>query len=185
MGCGGAFLLGMFTVGYKNFGVFSALRETANTTAMTFLIIISALFFARFLQMTQIPVHLSKFLANMAMPREIIILAIFAMYFVLGMLIIPSGMMAITLPVVFPIVLDLGYDPIWFGVIIMKASEIAAVTPPVGLNVYVLKGVAGRSATLEEIFQGIWPFVVCDIVVLGLLIFFPNICLWLPNLILG
>jgi TRAP-type C4-dicarboxylate transport system permease large subunit len=87
--------------------------------------------------------------------------------------------------VVFPIVLDLGYDPIWFGVIIMKASEIAAVTPPVGLNVYVLKGVAGRSATLEEIFQGIWPFVVCDIVVLGLLVFFPRICLWLPDLIMG
>ena len=185
VGCVGAFVIGLVIVGYKRFGLFSALRETANTTAMTFLIIVAALFFSRFLSMTQIPVHLSEFLGAMALPREIIIVAIFGMYFVLGMLLVPSGMMAITLPVVFPIVIDLGYSPIWFGVIIMKASEIAAVTPPVGLNVYVLKGVAGKSATLEEIFRGIWPFVLCDIIVLILLIMFPEICLWLPDLVMG
>jgi tripartite ATP-independent transporter DctM subunit len=185
IGCAGAVLIGIITKGLKKLDLFRCLRDTANTTAMTFFIIIGALFFARFLAMSQIPVYLSEFLIGLKVAKEIIILAIFAMYFVLGMLIVPSGMMAITLPVVFPIVLNLGYDPIWFGVIIMKASEIAAVTPPVGLNVYVLKGVVGRDATLEEIFNGIWPFVICDLIVLGLLILFPRITLWLPDLILG
>ena len=74
---------------------------------------------------------------------------------------------------------------IWFGVIACKLGEIAAVTPPVGLNVYALKGVAGEDTTIEEVFSGIWPFVVCDIVVLILLIAFPQITLFLPNLLLG
>jgi len=185
VGCAGAAIIGIATKGIKKLNIHGALRDTAFTTAMTFFIIIGALFFSRFLAMSQIPVHLSEFLSGLTVPKEFIILAIFAMYFVLGMLIVPSGMMAITLPVIFPIVLNLGYDPIWFGVIIMKASEIAAVTPPVGLNVYVLKGVVGKDATLEEIFNGIWPFVVCDLIVLGLLVLFPRITLWLPDLIMG
>ncbi len=185
VGCVGTFLYGLLARGYKAFDVFGALRETAGTTSMTFLIIVSALFFARFLQLTHLPVEVAESIANLNMPREMIILGIFAMYFVLGMMLVPSGMMAVTLPVVFPIVLELGYSPIWFGVIIMKASEIAAVTPPVGLNVYVLKGVAGKSVSLEEIFKGIWPFVTCDIVVLIMLITFPQLCLWLPDLVMG
>lgn len=185
IGCIGALLFGVWEQGVRKFDLTGSLRETAHTTAMVFLVIIGALFFARFIAISRIPVYVSEYLAALAVPKEVIILGIFAMYFGLGMLIVPSGMMAITLPVVFPIILALGYDPIWFGVIIMKASEIAAVTPPVGLNVYVLKGVVGREATLEEIFAGIWPFVVCDIIVLGFLIAFPQISLFLPNLLIG
>lgn len=185
IGCIGALLFAIWEQGLRKFDLTGSLRETAHTTAMVFLVIIGALFFARFIAISRIPVHLSGSLAALAVPKEVIILGIFAMFFGLGMLIVPSGMMAITLPVVFPIILGLGYDPIWFGVIIMKASEIAAVTPPVGLNVYVLKGVVGREATLEEIFAGIWPFVVCDIIVLGFLIAFPQISLFLPNLMMG
>jgi len=185
IGCIGALLFAIWEQGLRKFDLTGSLRETAHTTAMVFLVIIGALFFARFIAISQIPVHLSEYLAALAVPKEVIIVGIFAMYFLLGMLIVPSGMMAITLPVVFPIILGLGYDPIWFGVIIMKASEIAAVTPPVGLNVYVLKGVVGREATLEEIFAGIWPFVVCDLIVLGFLIAFPQISLFLPNLLIG
>ncbi|MCD6300012.1 MAG: TRAP transporter large permease [Dehalococcoidales bacterium] len=184
VGCVGALAIGLLNQG-RAFEIRESLRETAHMTAMVFLIIIGALFFARFLAMSTVPVYLSELLLGLPLPREIVILAIFALFFVLGMLVVPSGIMAMTLPVVFPIVLELGYDPIWFGVIVMKASEIAAVTPPVGLNVYVLKGVFGGAATLEEIFTGIWPFVVCDIVVLGFLIAFPQICLWLPNMMTG
>ena len=77
------------------------------------------------------------------------------------------------------------YDPIWFGVITLKLAEIAAVTPPVGLNVYTLKGVAGEGTSIEEVFQGIWPFVVCDLLVLIALIIFPQLSLYLPNLMMG
>jgi len=185
IGCVGAVIIGVMIKGIRNLSIVRSLQDTAHTTAMIFFIIIGALFFSRFLSMSQIPVHFSEFLSGLQVPREFIILAIFGMYFVLGMFIVPSGMMAITLPVIFPVVLNLGYDPIWFGVIVMKANEIAAVTPPVGLNVYVLKGVVGKDATLEEIFYGIWPFVVCDLIVLGLLVLFPRISLWLPDLILG
>lgn len=185
VGSGGALLIGIVNRGFRKMDLAGSLRETAHTTAMVFLVIIGALFFARFLDMSQVPVYLSELLAHLSLPREVVIVAIFSLYFFLGMLIVPSGMMAITLPVTFPIVLGLGYDPVWFGVIILKASEIAAVTPPVGLNVYVLKGVVGKAATLEEIFAGIWPFVVCDIVVLVFLIAFPQIALWLPSMMMG
>ncbi|GAH78857.1 unnamed protein product, partial [marine sediment metagenome] len=120
IGCVGALLIGIWNQGFRKFGLTDSLRETAHTTAMVFIIIIGALFFGRFLAVSQIPLYLSEFLASVAMPREVIIVGIFAMFFLMGMLIIPTGIMAITLPVVFPIVLYLGYNPIWFGVIMMN-----------------------------------------------------------------
>jgi len=162
-----------------------SLRESAQTTSMIFLIIVGALFFSRTLALTRIPVKLSMLVMGWNVPRVVILVGILSVWFMLGMIIIPAGIYALTLPIVFPIIVGLGYDPIWFGVITLKLSEIAAVTPPVGLNVYALKGVAGKNVSLEEIFTGIWPFVVCDIVVLIFLIIFPEICLYLPNLLIG
>jgi len=162
-----------------------SLRESAATTAMIFFIIISALFFSRFLAITQIPTKLSLMVQGLNYPPFVILSVILFIWFLLGMIIIPTGIFALTLPIVFPIIVNLGYDPIWFGVITLKLSEIAAVTPPVGLNVYALKGVAGKGTSIEEIFVGIWPFVLCDIIVLALLLIFPQITLWLPNLMMG
>lgn len=159
-----------------------SLRESAATTAMVFFIIISALFFSRFLALTQIPTKLSLMVQGSNYPPLVILSFILFIWFLLGMIITSTGIFALTLPIVFPIIVNLGYDPIWFGVITLKLSEIAAVTPPVGLNVYALKGVAGKSVPIEEIFVGIWPFVICDIIVLVLLIIFPQISLWLPSL---
>lgn len=101
----------------------------------------------------------------------------------LGMVIIPMGIYAITLTIIFSVITRLGYNPIWFGVITLKINEIAAVTSPVWLNVYALQGVAPEGTTLEEAFSGVWPFVVCDIIVLVLLVALPQICLFLPNLL--
>ena len=106
-------------------------------------------------------------------------------YFLLGMIMVEIGIYALTLPIFMPIILSLGYDPIWFGVVVLKLSEIAAITPPVGLNVYMAKAVAGKNVSLEEIFRGIWPFCLCDIIVLIVLILFPQLSLWLPNLLMG
>ncbi|MDY7027289.1 MAG: TRAP transporter large permease subunit [Spirochaetota bacterium] len=95
------------------------------------------------------------------------------------------GIFALTLPILFPLIVCLGYDPIWFGVVVIKLSGIAQVTPPVGLNVFGLKGVAGEDVSIADIYKGIWPYVICDLLVLALLIAIPDIALWLPNLLMG
>ena len=119
------------------------------------------------------------------MPKYIFLFIIVVIWFLLGMIIVATGIYPLILPILFPIVMSLGFNPIWFGVITIKLSEIAAITPPVGLNVYTLKGVAGKGVTLEDIYAGIWPFVACDLVVLLILTIFPGICLFLPNLFFG
>jgi len=163
-----------------------SLRESAQTTSLVFMIIIGSLVFSRILSITQLPVRLTMAIQSWTMPNYMILAGILVLWFFLGMIIIPVGIYAITLPIIFPVIVSLGYDPIWFGVITLKMAEIAAVTPPVGLNVYSLHGVvAPQGTTLEEVFAGVWPFVVCDIIVLVLLIIFPQICLFLPNLLLG
>jgi len=165
--------------------VTSALRESANTTAMLFLINIGAIFYSRVITLTGLPSDITMLVGEWNVPRIFILLAIMFVYFLLGMIMVPIGIYAMTLPVVMPILKTLGYDPIWFGVIALKLMEIAAVTPPVGLNVYALKGVVSKDVSLIDIFNGIWPFIPCDLVVLVLLIIFPEIVLWLPNLLLG
>lgn len=162
-----------------------ALRESAKTSAMVFLIIIAALFFARFLAISRIPVRISQYIQVWDVPRVVVLFSILGVYFILGTIIVGTGIFALTLPVIFPVIVSLGYDPIWFGVISIKLFEIAAVTPPVGLNVYALKSVAGKETPVEEVFAGVWPFVVCDLIVVVLLILFPQIALFLPNLMVG
>ena len=159
-----------------------ALKSSAQTTSMVFLIIVGALFYTRALTITRIPTELTNLITSMDLPRFVVLMAILVIWFFLGMVIIPTGIFALTLPIVFPIILKLGYDPIWFGVIVAKLMEIAAVTPPIGLNVFALKGVADEETTIEEIYKGIWPFVICDIIVLVFLISIPEIVLFLPNL---
>jgi TRAP-type C4-dicarboxylate transport system permease large subunit len=143
---------------------------------------VGALFFGRFLALTRVPTWASMLIAGSDVPRIAVLGGILLVWFLLGMIVIPTGIMALTLPIFSPIIVNLGYDPIWFGVIIMKLGEIAAITSPVGLNVYALKGVAGKGTTLEEVFQGVWPFVVCEFAVLAILIVFPQISLWLPGM---
>jgi C4-dicarboxylate transporter, DctM subunit len=162
-----------------------SVRDSARSSAMVFVIIIGALFFSRFMAISQFTDSLAFRLQNWAVSKEVIMLGVFVLWFFFGMFLDGTGLKALLLPIIFPIVYALGYDPIWFGIITQKLGEIAAVTPPVGLNVYALKGVAGEGTTLEEVFKGIWPFVLCDVIVLILMMMFPNIVLFLPNLILG
>ena len=160
-------------------------RETANTTSMMFIINVGALLFSRIFALTDIPQNMALLVQGWDVPRFVILLGIFVVYFLLGMVMIEVGIYALTLPILMPIISTLGYDPIWFGVVVIKLSEIAAITPPVGMNVYMAKAVAGKEVTLEQVFKGIWPFCLCDIIVLFLLVAFPQLTLWLPNLLLG
>jgi len=159
-----------------------ALRSSAKTTSMVFLIIIGALFYTRVLTITRIPTELTELIMQWDVPNIVVLLLIMVIWFLLGMIIIPTGICALTLPIVYPIIVELGYNPIWFGVIVLKLMEIAAVTPPVGLNVFTLKGVADKDTTIEEIYKGIWPFVICDMLILVVLLIFPGIVLFLPNM---
>ncbi len=167
--------------------VWEAMKESASTTAMLFLINIGALFYSRVLAVTRLPTELTTALIEANVSSFTILLGILVIMFLLGMIMVPIGIYALTLPIVFPMLVKLGYDPIWFGVIALKLTEIGAVTPPVGLNVFAMKGVIPRefNVSLEDIYRGVWPFVVCDLVVLGLLILFPEIATWLPDLLLG
>ena len=181
-----ALILGYFQGKLNKLSIIKeSVRDSARSSAMVFVIIIGALFFSRFIAISQFTDRLAYMLQNWVVPREVILLGVFILWFFFGMLLDGTGLKALLLPIIFPIVCVLGYDPIWFGIVTLKLGEIAAVTPPVGLNVYTLKGVAGEGTTLEEVFRGIWPFVLCDIVVLILMVIFPNIVLFLPNLILG
>jgi len=124
---------------------------------MMFIINVGALLFSRIFALTDIPQNLALLVQGWDVPRFVILLGIFVVYFLLGMVMIEVGIYALTLPILMPIISTLGYDPIWFGVIVIKLSEIAAVTPPVGMNVYMAKAVAGKEVTLEQVFKGIWP----------------------------
>jgi C4-dicarboxylate transporter, DctM subunit len=102
------------------------------------------------------------------------------MYFILGCLLDSLAMILLTIPIVFPIVSALGYDPIWFGIIIVMVVELGLITPPIGMNVFVIKGIA-RDVPLYTIFRGVTPFIVAQIILIGVLIAFPEIALWLPS----
>lgn len=184
IGCIMVLVIGLLQGKYRKLSdLTSALRESASTTSMLFLINIGALYFGKVLVLTRLPAELTSFLVSLDVPSIVILLMIIAVFFVLGMIMVPIGIYAMVLPIVMPILTSLGYDPIWFGVIALKLTEIGAVTPPVGLNIYALKGVVGKDISIDELFSGIWPFVVCDLIVLTMLIIFPQIALWLPNLL--
>jgi tripartite ATP-independent transporter DctM subunit len=155
-----------------------SLLETGRTTIMIFSIIVGVLIFVRFLALTGLPSSFAEFVIALPIPRLLIIILLMSLYVFLGMFLDAIGMM------IFPAVIALGYDPIWFGIIIVKMCEICLITPPVGLNVYIVRSVA-PDIPLEEIFRGIIPFVAMDVLTVALFIAFPQIITFLPNQMLG
>ncbi|WP_168165489.1 TRAP transporter large permease subunit, partial [Nosocomiicoccus sp. HMSC059G07] len=144
---------------------------------------IGALFYAKVLTLSQLPNIITNYFVNLSVPPMVIITIICIIFFLLGMIMVPIGIYAMILPIVAPIVSGLGYDLIWFGVITMKLVEIGAVTPPVGLNVFALKGVTPKDISTTDIFRGVTPFIILDIIILIFLIMIPSLSLWLPELL--
>lgn len=157
----------------------SSLRETARTTAMLFFIIIAAMYFSRFLAMTRVPTDLATFLAGWHVHRHIVFACVIAVWFLLGMVIYQAAVFALTLPIIFPVLVSLGYEPIWICVIAMKLNEIAGITPPVGINAFALAGVT--DSRVEQVFKGVLPFILCDVIVIIMLFMWPQIALYLPE----
>lgn len=157
-----------------------ALVESARTTAMIFFIVIGASVFAPFLSLTHLPTTVGEALAATELGRYGTLIAILALYIVLGTFLETFSMLVISIPIFFPIILKLGFDPIWFGVLVVVVVEMGLITPPVGLNVYVVKGLAPE-VPMIDIFSGISTFFIAMLVGLAILIAFPAISLWLPN----
>lgn len=186
VGCVGILIIGLIQGFFrKKERIIESLKQTASTTSMLFIIIIGALFFSRFIAYTRIPTRLTSWLIALDIPSAAVLFGVLLIWFIIGMMLIPDAIYALTVPLIFPVIVSLGYDPIWFGIITIKLSEIANVTPPVGLNLFTIQGAVGKSIKIHEIYRGIWPFVLCDIIVLLMLILFPQIVLWLPNLLFG
>ncbi|MFC1974510.1 TRAP transporter large permease [Chloroflexota bacterium] len=182
-GAVGAFITGLMALLRRRLtsGTFvAALMDTAKTTAMVFLIIIGAMIFGKFLAVTGVVVGFGNVLMNLGAPHVVILLLMLSAYIVLGMFMDVIAMMALTLPVFFPVVQSLGLDPIWFGILVVKVVEIGLITPPVGMNAYVVRATAG-DVKLEAVFQGILPFLIADLVTTTLLVAFPAISVWLPG----
>jgi C4-dicarboxylate transporter, DctM subunit len=157
----------------------SALLNAANTTCMILMIIVGAKIFGYFLTLTQTTQFLIASVGAAHLDRWLVLTFIVAVYIVLGCLMDQIAILILTVPVVLPLVTALGFDPVWFGVVIIVVAEIGMVTPPVGLNVFVVARYSGRS--LEEIFSGIWPHVFAHLVLVALLCLFPALVLWLPS----
>jgi tripartite ATP-independent transporter DctM subunit len=161
-----------------------ALLETAKLTVMIFSLIWGVLIFVRFLGFAGLPEMFANFVISLPYPPIVIMICILLFYVVLGMFMDAIGMLLLTLPVVYPAVIGLGYDPIWFGIIVVKMCEVCLITPPIGLNCYVVAGVR-PDIPLSAVFRGIGPFFICDILTLGLFLAFPEIITWLPDRMMG
>ena len=157
-------------------------KDAGITTSTIFIIVIGGIIFARFLTYTGLVGDISDWMLALELSPFMYLVGFAVLYLLLGMLIDPIAIMVMTLPVMFPILTSVGYDPIWLGVIAIKLAEISLITPPVGLNVYVVRSASPVPLRLEEVFAGVTPFLMMDFVTLGLLIAFPLIVLFLPNL---
>ena len=174
-----AFFHGMRTKELKD-----ALFETAKLTVMIFSIIWGVLVFVRFLGFSGLPEAFAEWILGLPLPPTAIIILILCGYAILGMFMDAIGMLLLTLPVVFPAVIGLGYDPIWFGIIVVKMVELCLITPPIGLNCYVVNGVR-PDIPLSDVFRGIGPFFVADVLTVALFIAFPWLITWLPQTMLN
>ncbi len=166
-------------------GFVKSLYETLRTSCMVMLLIAGAVVFGKFLAITRIPFNIASWIGGFDLPPFAVMTMIILVYFLGGCFMDALAFVMLTIPIFFPVVTNLGYDPIWFGIIIVMVTEMGVITPPVGINVYVVYGVAEGvigGVPLESIFKGIIPFLLAVIAGLVILIGFPQIILILPNL---
>lgn len=159
-----------------------SLLETVRTSCMVMIIVAGAMIFGHFLAVTQVPSELATWMSNLPLPAWCIIGVIIIFYLVAGCFVDALALVFLTVPIFYPVILKLGYDPIWFGVMIVMVTQMGVITPPVGVCVYVVGGIA-RDVPLQGIFRGAMPFLWALVVATILLLVFPQIATFLPNLI--
>lgn len=180
-GAFGAFLFALLRGRLSPRVLLDVLVESARTTAMLFTLLIAATLFANFVNFTSLPGDLRDFITQSGLSPTMVIVAMMAVYVLLGTVMEELTMVLLTIPLFFPIVTSLGFDPVWFGVLIVMIVQIGLISPPVGMNLFVLNALL-PNVGLGQIFRGCWPFVLIMVLVLGVLIAFPPLSLWLPSL---
>lgn len=180
-GAAGAFLFALARGRLSVRATYEVLVESARTTAMLFALLIAATVFANFVNFTTMPGDLKEWITHLGLSPTMIIVAMMLIYIVLGTVMEEFTMVLLTIPLFFPIVQSLGFDPVWFGVLIVMIVQIGLISPPVGMNLFVINSLL-PNVGLGSIFKGCWPFVAIMCGVLAILIAFPQISLWLPSL---
>jgi C4-dicarboxylate transporter, DctM subunit len=180
IGASGAFFLALARGALSVRAVFEILVESARTTAMLFTILIAAMMFANFVNFTTMPGDLKDWILHLGLPPLAVVGAMMFIYVVLGTIMEELSMVLLTIPVFFPIVVQLGFDPVWFGVLIVLVVQIGLVSPPVGMNLFVLNSLL-KGVALTQIFRGVWLFVAALVLALVVVLEFQSLALWLPG----
>ncbi|HMS06971.1 MAG TPA: TRAP transporter large permease [Burkholderiaceae bacterium] len=181
IGAAGAFLFALARGRLSMHDLKTVLIESARTTAMLFTLLIAATVFANFVNFTTMPGDLKNWITHLGLSPVMIVGAMMVIYVILGTVMEELTMVLLTIPLFFPIVVSLGFDPVWFGVLIVMVIQIGLISPPVGMNLFVINTLL-PGVGLGSIFRGCWPFVLVLVVTLGLLLAFPGVSLWLPSL---
>lgn len=184
-GAVGAFLTLIVAVvslgGWKNSNALKAAKDAVTVTAWIFLVLISALIFVRFVALTQIPFAIGDAIESFQFTPTTVLIIVLIIYACLGCVLDAVGMLVLTIPIIYPIIEGLGISGIWFGVLLVKVVEIGLITPPIGINVFVVKTAAGSQVKTSALFKGIIPFLIADVITLVILVMFPQITLLIPN----
>ena len=155
--------------------------DSTKTASMIFLIIAAAFLFGYFMGISRIPTNLSDFIVGLPVPPIVILMGVLLLYIIAGMFIDMLAFAFLTLPIIFPAMMAIGYDPIWFGVITVHMFEVALITPPFGLNLFIIRGIV-PDKSMKEIIGGVGWFVAMDMVTLAIYVAFPRVATWLPSL---
>jgi tripartite ATP-independent transporter DctM subunit len=180
MGAAGAFIIGVLRGRLSRADIVRSLLDATRTTAAVFTILIGAMLFGYFLTITQTPQKVTAFLTGLGVGPYGVLFLILLMYLILGCLMDALAMIILTVPIIFPVIQQLNFDPIWFGVIIVMTVELGLIHPPVGMNIFVIKSVIER-VTISTIFYGVLPFIITDIIRLLIIVVFPELATWLPS----
>jgi len=167
--------------GIRGVQIGSVVGDTVQTTAMIFGIIICALAFSKFLALSGLAGAIGDFLTTADVNRWVIVLLVTVLYLVLGMMMDAPPLLAISLPITHPVMMELGFDPVWFGIYVVLLCEIGAITPPVGINCFVVQGASAGLVELEDVFKGLLPYIAAGLVMLIILCVFPELALYLPS----
>jgi len=182
VGSAGALLIGLARRKLTWRGFFEASKDALRTSCMVLFIITGAIIFGRFMAVSGLTSALADLVDGLPLPTMAIMGVIIFMYFIGGCFMDSLALVVLTIPIIFPIVLRLGFDPIWFGVIIVLVNEMGVITPPVGTNVFVIKGIA-PDIPLESIFKGIFPFLIALFICTAIIMAFPQIATFLPSFV--
>lgn len=183
IGSAGALIISIVTKQMNGKKFLRALKETALTCGMIFFMLAATYMFVTFLSLSKITFYITNFLTSVEMPYVVMCLLLFVMYLILGCFLPEIPMITLTIPLVYPALKQLGYDPIWLGAFIVKLMALGSISPPVGMTVYVLSGVS--KVPVQKVFKGVLPFILADVVIIALLVAAPQIATWLPSVMFG